>query len=206
MIGDRSVRGFTLIELSIVLVIIGVLAGSVIIGRDLLESSRVRVSIKDREMILAAVNVFKERYECTPGDCPNLTDFWADASLDGSDSFCGGAWWGSGAPLPPGKVCNGNGDRRIEGGFPTFGNAEVHGFWHQLALAGLFTKANYTGSRIRVGSTPYVVENGGWPFTARGGVNAPESPMGDNVCWSVLSTSNDPPQNPRQDTFEPESV
>jgi len=71
--------GFTLIELSIVLVIIGLLVGSVLVGRDLIRAAEVRAQVKQIEQIELAVATFKGKYKCIPGDCDHATDFWSDA-------------------------------------------------------------------------------------------------------------------------------
>lgn len=63
-------HGFTLIELSIVLVIIGLIVGGVLVGRDLIQSSEIRAQIKQIEEFKTAVNTFKTKYGYLPGDMP----------------------------------------------------------------------------------------------------------------------------------------
>ncbi len=63
-------RGFTLIELSIVLVIIGLLVGGILVGRDLIKSSEIRAQIKQFEEFKTAANAFKTKYGYLPGDIP----------------------------------------------------------------------------------------------------------------------------------------
>lgn len=79
-----SRSGFTLIELSIVLVIIGLLIGGVIVGQDLIKSSQVRKGISDLEQIGAAVNTFKIKYSCIPGDCRNTLEFFPTGIFSGN--------------------------------------------------------------------------------------------------------------------------
>jgi prepilin-type N-terminal cleavage/methylation domain-containing protein len=196
--------GFTLVELSIALVIIGLIAGAVMIGRDLIEIAKVRSVVKEHQAFIAAVKTFQGKYRCLPGDCDHATDFWEDASTVAGQTFCGGPSWGSGDPIYP-RVCDGDGDGLISWQFPTFGEAEVHGFWEQLALAKLIF-GDYSGVRVRVDSPPYAWDNHGWPFTVKGGVNAPDSIMGEITSWSALSTSNTPDTNPRSDTFHPDVI
>lgn len=62
--------GFTLIEMSIVLVIIGLLVGGVLVGRDLIKASEVHAQISNLSEYTSAVNVFRMRYGYLPGDIP----------------------------------------------------------------------------------------------------------------------------------------
>ena len=64
-------KGFTLIEMSIVLVIIGLIIGGVLLGRDLISAAAVRAQIAQIEKYNAAVNTFKGKYGYLPGDIPD---------------------------------------------------------------------------------------------------------------------------------------
>ena len=65
---DKKQIGFTLIELSIVLVIIGLLVGSVLMGKDLIRASEIRSTISQIEKYNTAVNTFRSKYGGIPGD------------------------------------------------------------------------------------------------------------------------------------------
>ncbi len=62
-------HGFTLIELSIVLVIIGLIVGGVLVGQDLIHAAEVRAQIGQIEKFNTAVRTFQIKYNCIPGDC-----------------------------------------------------------------------------------------------------------------------------------------
>jgi prepilin-type N-terminal cleavage/methylation domain-containing protein len=68
-----SRRGFTLIELSIVLVIIGLITGGILVGRDLIDAATIRAQISQIEKYQAAVNTFRVKYDYLPGDIPDPT-------------------------------------------------------------------------------------------------------------------------------------
>ena len=61
-------QGFTLIELSIVLVIIGLIVGGVLVGQDLIKAAYVRAQISQIESYNTAVNTFYGKYQALPGD------------------------------------------------------------------------------------------------------------------------------------------
>jgi prepilin-type N-terminal cleavage/methylation domain-containing protein len=66
----RKQRGFTLIEIAIVLVIIGLLLGGVLQGQQLIENSRVKSAVNDFNGIAAATFSYQDRYGRLPGDDP----------------------------------------------------------------------------------------------------------------------------------------
>ena len=69
-------HGFTLIELSVVLVIIGLIVGGVMVGQSLIEAGKIRAQTTQISDIETQINTFKLKYDCLPGDCPNATSFF----------------------------------------------------------------------------------------------------------------------------------
>lgn len=72
-------HGFTLIELSIVLVIIGLIVGGILAGNELVRAAKLRSLIKEVNQLTTAVNTFKGKYNCLPGDCARATQFFGTA-------------------------------------------------------------------------------------------------------------------------------
>ncbi len=70
----RTQRGFTLIEIAIVLVIIGLLLGGVLQGQQLIENSRVKSATNSFNGIAAATFSYQDRYGRLPGDDPEAID------------------------------------------------------------------------------------------------------------------------------------
>src|ERR1700682_2054802 len=94
-------HGFTLIEIAIVLVIIGLLLGGVLKGQELITGARVRNLISQQDGVKAAYFGFLDRFRALPGDYGNAT-----ATITGvsAASGCGVA----------GNIGNGNGNGQIE--------------------------------------------------------------------------------------------
>ncbi len=65
---NNTQKGFTLIEIAIVLVIIGLLLGGVVKGQEMISSSRARSVISQQDGIKAAFFGFQDRYRALPGD------------------------------------------------------------------------------------------------------------------------------------------
>lgn len=61
-------KGFTLVELSIVLVIIGLLIGGVLKGKGMIESTKVKRVKADVDGIVSAVYAYQDRFNALPGD------------------------------------------------------------------------------------------------------------------------------------------
>jgi prepilin-type N-terminal cleavage/methylation domain-containing protein len=76
--------GFTLIEIAIVLLIIGLLLGGVMKGQALINSARVRAIANDLSGIEAAWVSFRDRYRALPGDFPRASTHIVAGAVDGN--------------------------------------------------------------------------------------------------------------------------
>lgn len=81
-------RGFTLVELSIVLVIIGLVIGGILLGRDLIAVAAVRAQISQVDAYRTSINSFRLKYRFFPGDLPpshaTRLGFFAETTLGGT--------------------------------------------------------------------------------------------------------------------------
>ena len=78
-------RGFTLVELSIVLVIIGLIAGGVVGGKSLIKSSKQQGLVREFIALETAINSFDLQYDAIPGDFVDATDYWPTSNTDSGD-------------------------------------------------------------------------------------------------------------------------
>ena len=121
---ESRLYAFTLVELSIVLVIIALLISGVIAGQELVKNSKLQNVITEIREYDTAIKQFKEKFKYYPGDLPNAS-----------------AYWGTYAAGPPiTGANNGNGDWRV-----LSTTTEALYSWRHLALAG-FIPGEYTGA------------------------------------------------------------
>lgn len=105
-------RGFTLIEMAIVLVVIGLIVGIVLNGQNLINSAKKKRAISNFREFEAGYNTFYDRYGQYPGDENDL----------------------KGIIIPDGDTENGNGNGFIDGGEDNNFGLFV---WNDLAKAGI---------------------------------------------------------------------
>ncbi len=128
---------FSLVELSIVLVILGLLTGGILAGQSLIRAAQLRAVATEYSRYTAAARSFRDKYFALPGDMPNATAFWGVANA--TPATCR-TTVGTGT-----QTCDGNGDGRVENvGFIGAVVDEDYRFWQHLANAGLI-EGNYTG-------------------------------------------------------------
>lgn len=158
-------RGFTLVELSIVLVIIGLVIGGVIFGSDMVRTYKLRAVIGEYEEFVSAANTFKLKYNAIPGDMDNAENVWGSATCPGT-----------GDNPRTTTTCNGNGNGILGHNSGSAGN-ELTGLWQHLALAGLIP-GQYTGVTTNT-SNSYTTQ-------VLPGLNVPSSAY-DNTYWAVAN-------------------
>lgn len=122
--------GFTLVELSIVLIIIGLIVGGVLGGQSLIKSAELQRVVNDLNKYRTAVNAFRLEYNALPGDMDDAQDYWTSCVDSGTNT------------------CNGDGDGIIEWGGGSI-REDLRG-WQHMSLAGI-VPGNYTGEEETVG-------------------------------------------------------
>lgn len=135
VIGNMRTRGFSLVELSIVLVIVGLLVGGILAGQSLIRASELRSVNADFTRYLTAVSAFRDKYFGLPGDISNATAFWGKDNTNCTAD--------TGTTTTPG-TCNGNANSRVDGVASASVTSENFQFWNQLAQAGII-EGTYSG-------------------------------------------------------------
>ena len=156
------VSGFSLVELSIVLVILGLLTGGILAGQSLIKAAELRSVTTQTQQFMTMAQTFRSKYLAIPGDMRNAQRFW------GHSNACGGS--------DPNGVCNGNGDGNIALGTPAVMYPEAFQFWRHASKAGM-VEGSYTGTGLD-----------GEASKAVGGINAPTAKYNNGV-WVTRTTN-----------------
>lgn len=163
-------QGFSLVELSIVLVILGLLTGGILAGQSLIHAAELRSISTQYQQYVSAAHSFRDKYMAIPGDMTKATAFWGK-----NNAVCSGD---PGNDMAAAGTCNGNGNGIIDPAIVNNGTGERYQFWKQLALAGMIegTYSGTTGGAVNrciIGtSCPRgKVRNSGW-FVANGSDSA----------------------------------
>ncbi len=116
-------QGFTLVEMSIVIVIVGLLLGMVLKGKEMITNAKIKNIENSFNSLAQAVSIYQERYHALPGD-----DQWADLKFGDNEDI---------------SITNGNGDGVIKGDFDSdIKNKESRLVWSHLRYAHLVLRVN----------------------------------------------------------------
>ncbi len=139
MLNARNARnGFSLVELSIVLVIIAVIVGGITTAQSLIQNYRITAAVSDLKNYKNAYDEFHKRYDAVPGDMNDAVNIWGNP-----------------------QTVNGNGNSF----FST--SAEGARAWQHLLLAGFFEGVgSQTG--VPFGSNPLIRPGQNVPETPLG--------------------------------------
>jgi type II secretory pathway pseudopilin PulG len=163
-------RAFTLVELAIILVVVGLLAGGILQGQAMYRQQQLRNVLSEAKNFSVAMRQFQEKYAYLPGDFPTATEIWGRA--DGGLPLTANC-----SPINVASVgdatCNGDGNGIIENNNGA-GAGESLRFWQHLSAAKLIAGA-YSGVAVA-----------GNIHASQAGVNVPASALA-NGAFSIYS-------------------
>lgn len=157
---DKSQAGFTLVELAIVMIIIGLLIGGILKGQELITNAQVTATAGQVKAYEAALTTFRDSYNAIPGDMLNPA---------GRLPNCTAA---------PCNVASGTTNNRINqapnvaAASPTTAANENTRFWTHLAAADLIGGVDYTSVALTWGAAVPEADIGGGFVVGYAGVAA----------------------------------
>lgn len=147
-------NGFTLVELSIVIIIIGFLIAGVSAGSALIQNSKLSSTVTTVQQLQQSISTFKARYDYLPGDIPNASSYFPSAHCQAGDTninqdLCDGNGNGNGIyDVESGPGAIGSGDAVAEGimglqhmqdaGILTSGGTYRGGHFNSQGIGGAF--------------------------------------------------------------------
>ncbi len=146
---DRSQAGFTLVELAIVMIIIGLLIGGILKGQELIQNAQVTATSSQIKAIESAMTTFRDSYNAVPGDMTN-----PGARLPNCTA----------APCSNG----GNGNNRVDSigvGVAQDSTNENARFWTQLAAADMIGGVDSTSTNVTTWGGQLLASESGGGFT-----------------------------------------
>lgn len=140
--------GFTLVELAIVLVIIGLVLAAVLKGQEMIQNAKVKGLVNEMKAVATAYYSYQDRYKAIPGDDANATAHLGQAAYIGSgDGIIGGAYTDNNATV----------------------STEAQAFWQHTRLAG-FMNGSATAGITGVGTAPAATNSLGGILGLHGGI------------------------------------
>ena len=173
----KSRAGFTLIELSIVLVIIGLIVGGILTGQDLIKAAEQRATLAQIEKYNTAVNTFRNKFTGVPGDLSTLAV--SNFGMPAITTNAGATGYGDGNGLIEGSA---SGSAAFIGEPPLF--------WQQLSMAGLID-GSFGGTTLASAAGDISTAGAITAATTVTAVNAymPPAKLGRSNSITVASTS-----------------
>ncbi len=139
-------KGFTLVEIAIVLVIIGLLLGGILKGQEMITQAKIKNVIADFSGISAAYHGYQDRYRAIPGDDPGAARWTTPAGVvaGNGDGLVAGVYNAACATAPIPETCHWW-DHLRRAGFVS-GSGTLQPFNAATGLLGVQTGDNAAGT------------------------------------------------------------
>jgi prepilin-type N-terminal cleavage/methylation domain-containing protein len=176
-------HGFTLLEFSMVIVLMALIVGAIFIGHSMIRSSELRAVVTEVARYTQAVTDFRDKFRALPGDFNGATALWGAANGDAA-----GCIVSSGIGT---QTCDGNGDGRITTQAVITAGTQYEQFraWQHLAIAAMI-EGFYTGVAGSEGPQDALID-----------INVPRSRL-SGVGYGLISmTSNEAAASPHYYTM-----
>ncbi len=146
---SKAKKGFSLIELSIVIIVVGLIVSSVLFVNKIVYQAKIRAVISEYQTYDGAYTSFQDKFNAVPGDMPNAWDYW------GTDCATSAA------------LCNGNGNFEIPHNVNVITETyELIKAWKHLSLANLIDEDYTIQHNINITAGTHIAksiyEKGGW--------------------------------------------
>jgi prepilin-type N-terminal cleavage/methylation domain-containing protein len=83
-------RGFTLLEISMVLVIVALIIGAITVGSSLIRNAEIQSISSDSEHYISAIKSFQDKYSALPGDFAKASNVFVGATDGDANGFIAG--------------------------------------------------------------------------------------------------------------------
>lgn len=142
-------QAFTMLEISIVIALIALLTATITVGAEYIRDARMLKQMSQIERVQSGINLFKEKFQCFPGDCPDPDTIDGGSNRGDGNNYLGSTWT----------------------------NSENIGFWQHLKKSGMIQDDLATNTVIPTVFTPSPVLYQSGVLAVIGSVNSAQNVM-----------------------------
>jgi prepilin-type N-terminal cleavage/methylation domain-containing protein len=139
-------KGFTLVELAIVVIIIGLLVAGTLAGQELIRQAQTKSMLNQIKSYNQAAVIFRTKYGHLPGDLPNASDFGINLNSNREENTADTLSDATNST----HLGNGDGDGRLVDGWGgnSFYGSEMANFWLHLSNSGFIKELFYADKSL----------------------------------------------------------